>query len=326
MTGLSDALADLEKKIKKEHGPHAVTTGDKVPDIGRVPTGFAKLDKILRGGFPKGRITEVWGPQSAGKSTLIFFIIAAIQKADPKARVAYFDLENTFDKAWAARCGIILERLVVVKAMTAERAGDLLLLMVRDKWDMVVVDSVVELIPASVLEKETGKATYAPVANVLSALLPKVVVLQSNSPTVVVLTNQVRDNIGFFLGKGTKSPGGNALFHMDSLKLRVQRKEPITGVLIDPTLQKHLDTIGIKSPKPKKEYGYIMAIKVVKSKVSREKEMCLLPVLFDIGIIEEGTGHAKDSSQPSVSVGAVGTSAVERRLAGKSTGVASAAK
>ena len=298
MTALSEEFEKVAKLVRKEYGPSAVTTGDKVPDVERVPTGFARLDKILRGGWPKGRIIEVWGPQSAGKTMLLMRTVAVLQAANPKARIVYFDLENTFDKAWASKFGVNLQRLFVVKAVPAERAGDLLLRVIRDKWDMAIVDSVVEMIPEKVLGKDTGQQTYAPVATVLSALLPKVVVLQSNSPTIVILVNQVRDNIGFFLGKGTKSPGGNALYHLDSLKLRVQRKEPITGALLTPALEKRLTEYGVAKILPKKDYGYVMAIKVVKSKVSKEKEFCLLPVLFDIGIVEEAIQGATTSGKP----------------------------
>lgn len=278
-------LADLIKSLRKKYGPEAISLGSEVKPVGRMPTGLSKLDTITAGGWPTGRIIEVWGPQSAGKSTLMYRTIAACQQANPKARVAYFDLENTFVETWAAKCGVDTKRMLRIGAMTAEEAGELLLKMVRNKWDMVIVDSVVELLPERELKKKVGEQSYAIVATVLSYLLPKIVVLQSSSPTVVLLVNQVRDKIGFFLGAGAKSPGGHALFHLDSLKLRVQRKEPITGALLDPTLTKIVEGMGLKV-KPKKEYGYVMAIRVVKSKVSREKEECRVPVIFGHGIVD----------------------------------------
>lgn len=297
---------------------NAVVYAIKKLGQGDVVTLTTTTGTLVTNGFPTHN--------SAGKSTLMFRSIAAIQKADPKSRIAYFDLENTFDTEWAVKCGITLNRLLHVKAVTAERAGDLLLRLVRDNWTMVIVDSLVELIPKDVLEKETGKATYAPVANVLSALLPKVVVLQSNSPTVVVMVNQVRDLIGWFLGKGKKSPGGNALYHIDSLKLRVQRKEPIWGSLLSPGWAKHLEQIGIMKPKPKKEYGYVMAIKVVKSKVSREGEMCLLPVLFDIGIVEEAVRDEATTGVSAAGPAAGGSGAVGGKPTAQSGGAAGSAK
>lgn len=297
VNAIEQEMARLVADIQKRHGDGIITTGDKVPDIQRLPTGIHKLDKILRGGLPMGRIVEFWGPVSAGKSSLVFKVVGHVQRMNPGARIAYYDLENTYDKAWARRCGADPARLLRVGAVSAEEAGDLLLRMVRDKWDMVIVDSLVELIPESVLEKETGKQTYAPVANVLSSLLPKVVVLQSSSPTIVILINQVRDMIGFTMGKGKKAPGGNALYHLDSIRLRLQRKEPITGALVEDSWLKLLKAVGINKIRPKENYGYTLAIKVVKSKVSREGAQCRLPVLFDIGILNEGGGkHAKEDS------------------------------
>lgn len=290
------ALADLVRVLRKKYGPNAIALGSDVAPLGRVSTGIEKLDEILRGGWPVGRITEVWGPQSAGKTTLLMRAIAALQKANPKARVAYFDLENTYDEPWAVKCGVNTKRLLRIGAMAAEEAGELLVKMVRDKWDMAIVDSVVELLPGKELERKVEEQSYAVVAGVLSRLLPKIVVLQSSSPTILLLVNQVRDKIGFFLGHAAKSPGGHAMFHLDSLKLRVQRKEPILGSMLTKRMAK---AAGIEHAKAGKKYGFEMAIKVVKSKVSREGEECRVPVLFDLGIYQEADWHEEKPSDPS---------------------------
>jgi len=257
-------LDELIEDVRRKFGKGALVFGSELVPVERVSTGISKLDKVLGGGWPKGRITEIWGPQSAGKSSLVYACIAAVQKADPKAKIAYFDQENTFSPDWAELFGIDLKRLVRVAALPAEVVGELIVKMVRAKWDMVVVDSVVELLTQKELERGAEEASYAVVASFLSRLLPKIVILQSNSPTVVLLVNQVRDKIGFFLGAGEKSPGGHALFHLDTLKLRVQRK-------------------GFIESDKGKRIGIEVAMKLVKSKLGGEQNECRLQLVWGKG-------------------------------------------
>lgn len=282
----SSGIEGLIAEIRKEFGPKAVLLGSQVKPPARLSTGIKALDDAMKGGWPAGRIVEVWGPKSAGKSTLLCHTIAACQRQHPNGKIGYIDLENTFEPEWAKKCGVDLSRLVVVGPVPAEKAGALLLKMIRARWAMAVIDSVVEMLPQAELEKKVEQDSYAPVPRVLGKLLPKVVVLQGNSNTLVLLVNQVRDKIGFFLGEAAKSPGGHALAHLNSVKLRVQRKAPIKGGDLTAAMLKRL---GLKRADSKKTYGFYMAIKVVKSKVSREGESVELPFLFDHGIIAEAS-------------------------------------
>ncbi len=263
-------LEEIIEQLRDKFGSAAVQLGKDVPPISWVSSGVEKLDKMTGGGWPRGRLVEVWGPQSAGKTTIALYSCAAVQRLDPKAEVAYFDLENRFNPEWAKICGVDLNRFWRISAIPAEGALDLLIAYVKKEWPLVVVDSVVELLPEKVLKKDADEKTYSPVANVLSANLPKIVVLQTQSPTVVMLLNQVRDKVGFMFGTGQKAPGGQALFHLDSIRLRVQRKSRIT-----------------LPGEEKKQVGIETAITVVKSSVGPEGRECRLGIMQGKGIVED---------------------------------------
>lgn len=261
------SIEEAIKELEKKYGHPIVRKASKIPKIERQPTGIESLDRILGGGWPKGRISELWGAQGAGKSSLVYKTIAACQKKKD-AKIAYFDLENTYDESWAIRCGVDPERLEHIAAIAAEDVEILLLRMIRHKWDMAIIDSVVEMLSEKDLKRAATDPKVGALATVLSNLLPKIVVLQSVSPTVVLLVNQVRDKIGFFMGSGKKAPGGNVLYHLDSIRLEVKRKE------------------FIYDKKGKKRLGYIGAIKVVKSKVSEEQAECRFYISFKKGLVD----------------------------------------
>jgi recombination protein RecA len=263
---LRDDVAELFKKLRDAYGPNVIKLGSQVKPVRFRSTGIKSLDEIMGGGLPEGRIVELWGPKSAGKSSVLFGAIAAIQRDDPKAKIAYFDLENTYDATWAAQLGVATDKIVRVGAMYAEHVGDLVVAMVRRQWTLVAIDSIVGLLPGKELERSLDTATPGILAMMLSRILPKVIVLQGQSPTILVLVNQVRDNIGFMFGAGTKSPGGHALEHFDSLKVRVQRKDPIK--------------------KGDKQIGYEMALRVLKSKVGVEGRSCVVDFLWGKGFVE----------------------------------------
>jgi len=260
----AETVGELVDRLKAKYGPRVIMRGSEVPPIEFVSTGIKELDEACNGGWPKGRVVEVWGPKSAGKTSLVLHVIAAMQRADPKVKIAYFDLENTYTKEWASQLGVDTERLIRVGAMYAEDLGDLLVKMVRKRWGMVVVDSIIGLLPGKELERSLDTATPGVLAMMLSRILPKVIVLQGQSPTIVVLVNQVRDKFGLpMYGEGAKSPGGHALEHFDSLKIRVQRKGPV---------EKNGERIG-----------HEIALKVIKSKVGIEDKDCRVKFIWGKG-------------------------------------------
>ena len=260
-----DLLAKLIEELRAKYGKGSIGPGADVKSPARLPTGVRVLDEVLGGGWPQGRISEVWGPQGAGKSTLCLAAVAAAQ-ATKKGDVVWFDQENTFEPSWAKLMGVDLARLIHAGPMAGEDAADLALQYIRAQVPLVVVDSVIEMIPEKELLRGSGEESVGTVARLLARWLPKVVVLQGKSPTVVLLVNQVRDRIGFFFGETERAPGGHTLAHLDSVRLKVHRR----GWL------KERD----------KKVGYTLAFKVVKSKVGGETREGRVDVNFEKGIVE----------------------------------------
>lgn len=267
----------LLAEIREKYGRGSVSLGSEVKSPERLSTGLKALDEILGGGWPKGRISEVWGPNNAGKSTLALVTAAATQRhflagtgfAHCDIPVMWFDQENTYEPIWAARLGIDPLRLRHHGPMAAEDPGDLILQYVRENVPLIVVDSVITMIPEKSLLRASGESEYSPVARFLSSWLPKVVVLQGRSPTVVILVNQVRDRIGFFFGETERSPGGHVLSHLETVKLKVARRGFIK--------------------KGDVKVGYEAAVKIVKSKVGGETREMRFYVSFAQGVLESRT-------------------------------------
>lgn len=260
-----ETLEELIVRLRGKYGEKAIMLGKDVKPPRRWSTGIEELDRITGGGWPEGRIIEIWGPEKAGKTTLVLKSIAAMQQKNPGAYAAYFDLENTFMPDWAKKCGVDLNRFIHIKAMAAEDMGNLAVRFIRRKWSMVAIDSVVEILPSKVLERGLDEEVYAPQARMLSVMLPKIVVLQSRSPTVVLLVNQVRDKIGFHMGDDLKQPGGHALAHLVSFLIKVQRKKQIK---VDDRV-----------------LGFEMALRILKTKLSIEGEECRCIFKFGKGIV-----------------------------------------
>ena len=269
-----ESLTDkILQEIREKYGQKYVGPGIDVPPPPRLSTGLAALDEILGGGWPMGRISELWGPEHAGKSTLALVSAAAAQRrfsVTPEFPVMWFDQENTFEPTWATKLGVDLARVKHHGPLSAEDGGDLILQYIRDRVPLVVVDSVIEMLPEKSLLKGSGEAEYSPVARFLASWLPKIVVLQGRSPTVLLLINQVRDRIGFFFGETVRSPGGHVLAHLNTVKLKIVRKGFLVG-------------------KAKEKVGYEAAVRIVKSKVGGEQREMRFYVYFDRGVVESRT-------------------------------------
>jgi len=264
-------LEQTIKELKEEFGDKAVQRGDEVAPLEFLSTGVSKLDEMIGGGWVKGKISELWGPKSSGKSTMAQITCATVLKSNPKSEVAYFDLENGFDPAWGfGVLGIDPKRFWRISAIPAEGVMDLVVSYIKKEWPLVVIDSVIEMLPKKVLQKRADEETYAPVAKILSANLPKLIVLQTGSPTSVLLLNQVRDKMGVMFGSNQGEPGGKALAHLQSLLIRVQRKSAIEN--------------------QNKQLGIETALKVLKSRVGQfEGNECRIAIMKFRGIVEDLT-------------------------------------
>jgi len=192
-----------------------------------IPTGSLSLDIALGvGGIPRGRITEVYGPESSGKTTLCQHIVAEAQKMGGTA--AYIDMEHALDPAYAAKCGVDIDNLLVSQPDTGEQALEIADTLVRSGGiDIVVVDSVAALVPRSELEGDMGDATMGVQARLMSQALRKLSGAINQTKTTVLFTNQLRQKIGVMFGNPETTTGGQALKFYASVRLDVRRVQSI---------------------------------------------------------------------------------------------------
>jgi recombination protein RecA len=222
---LDKALGDIVKRygdgsIMRLGEAHTMT-------IDAIPTGSLSLDLALGiGGIPRGRITEIYGPESSGKTTLCQHIVAEVQKMGGTA--AYVDMEHALDPAYAAKCGVDIDNLLVSQPDTGEQALEITETLVRSgAVDLVVIDSVAALVPRSEIEGDMGDAQMGAMARLMSQALRKLSGAINQTKTSVIFTNQLRMKIGVMFGNPETTTGGNALKFYASVRLDVRRIQSI---------------------------------------------------------------------------------------------------
>ncbi len=223
---LEMALQQLDKQFGKNT---VMRLGDKQAGMAvhTISTGSLALDIALGvGGIPRGRITEIFGPESAGKSTLAQHIMAEAQKAGGTA--AYIDVEHALDPAYAQDLGIRIEDLLVSQPDTGEQALEVCEALVRSNAvDAIVVDSVAALVPRAEIEGEMGDAHVGLQARLMSQALRKLTPAISSSSTAVIFINQLREKVGIVFGNPEVTPGGRALKFYSSVRIEVRRVESV---------------------------------------------------------------------------------------------------
>jgi recombination protein RecA len=224
---------DLTKaidQITKDFGKGAIMRlGDPEAklNVSAIPTGSLSLDIALGiGGIPKGRITEVYGPESAGKSTLAQHIIAQAQRAGGTA--AYIDVEHALDPEYAANCGIDIDELLIAQPDTGEQALEICEALIRSNAiDIVIVDSVAALVPRAEIEGDMGDSLPGIQARLMSQALRKLTSAVARSNTALVFINQLREKIGVVFGNPEVTPGGRALKFYSSVRIEIRRVESL---------------------------------------------------------------------------------------------------
>lgn len=222
---INEAIRDLNKK----YGAGTVVQAKAVEDlvVESISTGIPALDAVLGcGGLPKGRIIELFGEESSGKSTLALYLVSQIQKKDGK--VLWIDVEKVFDAGYAAQMGVQTDKIFVTSPATGEEALDIVNKMaLTGGIDLIILDSIAALVPQKELEGEIIDADMALTARMMSKALRMIAGNISDSKTIFICINQTREKIGIFWGKKTTTPGGKALKFFSSVRLEVKKGKAI---------------------------------------------------------------------------------------------------